>query len=107
MEQSQVRDEGDTIDPRTGIPSKWAAWLRATNEDGSVGVGLPDVGETALSDGLCTLPGTELASNSENAVGFAPGAVAAAASSSSEHRATTSTDRSADKKQTNLKGWLK
>ena len=96
----------DTVDPLTGIPSKWAAFWRATNQNASIGVGLPDpvrpahlVAEGSLSDGYGTLPGND----AESADVEAASAVAAA-ESTSEQRATSSTD---GKKQLDLKGWLK
>ena len=96
----------DTMDPLTGIPSKWAEFWRATNNNASIGVGLPDpvppvhhAADSTLSDGFGTLPGNGAETADAESV-----AVAAAAASPSENRAASSTD---GKRQLDLKGWLK
>ena len=108
MGEPPSEDEAeDTIDPLTGIPSRWAAFWRATNQNASIGAGLPDPAgpppgaEGSLSDGFCTLPGNdvELAEGETALV-----TMAADAASTSENQASSSTD---GKKQSNLKGWLK
>ena len=87
-EANDTGEAEDTVDPLTGIPSRWAELWRATKRNASIGAGLPDpvrppsgVGDT-LSD-------------------VAP--AAAAVASSTENQTTTSTD---GKRQLNLKAWL-
>ena len=103
------RDEVDAIDPHTRIPTRWSEWLRAVNANQSLGVEIAGGEDSAISDGLNTLPGNYVEPTQQAEIDGAA-LPSAAGGSGTENRTTTAIETAEGNsglRQTDLKAWLK